>query len=129
MNTIILSNSLTVLADQVRAALEESDAAEKTVIEKALEAGHMLNNAKADCRHGEWLSFLDRSGVPERKAQRFMKLARSGLKSDGVSDLGGITATLSWLERLRLPEEVGDLLIITNGDGRSDGRRAAPRME
>jgi hypothetical protein len=54
MTGIMLSNSLTVLADQMRTALEESDAAEKTAIDKALEAGHMLNSAKADCRHGEW---------------------------------------------------------------------------
>jgi hypothetical protein len=124
-STILLSNSLTVLADQVRTALEESGAAEKTAIEKALEAGYLLNGAKADCRHGNWLLFLQRAEVPERKAQRYMKLAKSGLKSDTVSDLGGIKATLRWLERLRLPEEDGDLLIVTNGDNPSDDARKA----
>ena len=41
-----------------------------------------------------------------------MKLAASGLKSDTVSDLGGIKATLRWLEGLRLPD-VGECLIVS----------------
>jgi hypothetical protein len=78
--------------------VDESDAAEKSAIDKAIEAGRLLCEAKATCCHGKWLPFLERSGVPERKAQRYMKLARSGLKSDTVSDLGGIKAALAWLE-------------------------------
>jgi hypothetical protein len=115
MNAIILSNSLTVLADQVRATLEESDAAEKTAIEKALDAGHLLVEAKAACRHGEWLPLLERSGVQERKAQRLMRLAQSGLKSDTVSDLGGIKGALRWAEGLRLPGHNELLLESLNG--------------
>jgi hypothetical protein len=112
---ILLSNSLTVLADQVRTVLGESDAAEKTAIEKALEAGHLLHEAKASCHHGEWLPFLERSAVPERKAQRYMKLAKSGLKSDTVSDLGGIKAALKWAEGLCLPRPNELLLVSLNG--------------
>jgi hypothetical protein len=82
------SNSLTVLADRIRDAIGASFAAEKTAIEKAIEAGHLLHEAKDVCQHGEWLPFLHRAGMPERKAQRYMKLARSGLKPDTVSDLG-----------------------------------------
>ena len=110
-----LTNSLTVLADRVRSTLDESDAAEKTAIDKVLQAGGLLCEAKEACAHGEWLPFLERGGVPERKAQRYMKLARSGLKSDTVSDLGGIKAALRWAEGLKLPEK-GECLAVSLDD-------------
>src|SRR5690606_12499757 len=84
-------------AETIRALVAESDAAHLTSIEKALEAGRELVAAKAECRHGEWLAVLERAGVPERKAQRLMTLARSGLKSAAVSDLGGIRGALEFL--------------------------------
>jgi hypothetical protein len=99
-----LTNSLTVLAENVRTAMNASASAEKTAIMAALEVGRLLSQAKAECPHGTWLPFLARAGVPERKAQRYMKLASSGLKSDTVSDLGGIKATLRWCDQLRLPD-------------------------
>jgi hypothetical protein len=107
-----LSNSLTVLAHGVRTAMNVSVSAEKTAIQAALEAGRLLSQAKAECPHGEWLNFLAGAGVPERKAQRYMKLAWSGLKSDTVSDLGGIKATLRWMDGLRLPDP-GECLIVS----------------
>jgi hypothetical protein len=106
-----LTNSLTVLAENVRTAMNASASAEKTAIMAALEAGRLLSQAKAECPHGTWLPFLARAGVPERKAQRYMKLASSGLKSDTVSDLGGIKATLRWCDQLRLPDADEYLLI------------------
>jgi hypothetical protein len=124
-NTILLSNSLTALADQVKEAIGVSVAAEKTAIEKALDAGHLLDEAKTACRHGEWLPFLQRSGVPERKAQRLMRLAKSGLKSDTVSDLGGIKAALRWAEGLWLPGANELLLVSLNGFTSGSERWAA----
>src|SRR5258708_1862419 len=114
-NATLLSNSLTVLADQIKDAITASATAEKTAIEKALEAGHLLHEAKCACHYGEWLPFLQRAGMPERKAQRYMKLAKSGLKSDTVSDLGGIKASLKWVEGLRLPGPNELLLVSLNG--------------
>jgi DUF3102 family protein len=105
------SNSLTVLAEQVRATLAESAAAETVAIDKAIHAGNYLVEAKAACRHGEWLSFLTKAEIQERTAQRYMKLARSGLKSDTVSELGGIKATLRWLRHMELPA-IGDALAV-----------------
>jgi hypothetical protein len=115
MNNTLLSNSLTVMADQIKDAIIASATAEKTAIEKALEAGHLLCEAKAVCQHGNWLPFLHRAGMPERKAQRYMKLAKSGLKSDTVSDLGGIKASMRWLEGFRLPGPNEFLLMSMNG--------------
>lgn len=107
-----LSNSLTALAIDVRTAMTVSASAEKTAIQAAIEAGRLLAEAKSSCRHGEWLPFLKRAAVPERKAQRYMKLAWSCLKSDTVSDLGGINATLRWMDGLRAPE-AGECLVVS----------------
>lgn len=94
------SNALSDKAETIRGLMAASQAAHLDSIEKALAAGHELVAAKVECRHGEWLPFLERAGVHERKAQRLMTLARSGLKADTVSDLGGIKATLDFLAQL-----------------------------
>lgn len=94
-----LSNRLTALAEDVKTEAEALAAAEH-----ALNAGRMLCEAKDACRHGEWLPFLTRAGVHERSAQRWMKLHRSGLKNDMVSDLGGVVSALQFL---KLRDHVG----------------------
>lgn len=95
-----LTNTQAVAAEEIKSLIVASDAAALASVESALEAGRLLVAAKAECKHGSWLPFLERAGVHERKAQRLMKLARSGLKSDAVSDLGGIKGALEFLAQL-----------------------------
>ena len=95
-----MSNRLPILAATIKQAHSESLAAATTAVAKALEAGHALAEAKELVPHGGWLSFLDDAGIHERTAQRYMTLAQSDMKSDTVSDLGGITPALRFL-RLR----------------------------
>lgn len=95
-----LSNSQADAAEAIKSIVAASDAAATQSIEKAIEAGHALIAAKDTAPHGTWLPFLARAGVPERKAQRLMKLAASGLKSDTVSDLGGIIAATSFADKV-----------------------------
>jgi hypothetical protein len=45
-------------------------------------------------------------------AQRYMTLARSGLKSDTVTDLGGIKAALEYLSARRLPAADEQLVAV-----------------
>ncbi|WP_332716680.1 hypothetical protein [Pelagibacterium mangrovi] len=99
-----LTNAQADAAESVRALVAASDPAAVQSIEKAIEAGHALIVAKESAPHGTWLPFLERAEVQERKAQRLMKLAASGLKSDTVTDLGGITGALRFLSERRLPE-------------------------
>lgn len=113
-----LTNSQAAAAETVRALVAESDAAAIASIEKALEAGRLLVDAKEAAPHGTWLPFLQRAGVPERKAQRLMTLARSGLKSDTVSEMGGITAALKFLSRRKLPKAGASLEIVAKHGGR-----------
>jgi hypothetical protein len=83
-----LSNSMADLAERVRQATTRGKAASVEAAEAYLEAGRLLIEAKGACGHGHWLPFLARAGVHERQARRMMQLARSGLKSDTVSDIG-----------------------------------------
>jgi len=106
-----LSNNLADLAERIREAQADIRNAEEAAASRALEAGRLLCQAKAECRHGDWLPFLGRAGMAERQAQRFMQLARSGLKSDTVSDLGGIKAALSYLAQAELPT-AGEVLLV-----------------
>ncbi|MFJ1308575.1 hypothetical protein [Agrobacterium sp. P15N1-A] len=99
-----LSNNLADLAERVKEADEASISAEKTFIEKSIDAGTLLLQAKEECPHGDWAPFLVRTGVHERKARRLMQLARSGLKPDTVSDLGGIKAALEFIADNDLPK-------------------------
>jgi hypothetical protein len=82
------SNHLADLAERIREAEQAMQDAALEAAKRALEAGHLLIEAKEACRHGQWLPFLAKAGMGERKAQRLMQLARSGLKPDTVSDLG-----------------------------------------
>lgn len=109
------SNDLSVKAEQVRQLVALSETLERESIDASIEAGKVLAVAKTECRHGEWLPFLGRAGVPERKAQRLMQIARSGLKSDTVSDLGGVKATLEFLSRRKLPKRGEALLVNIHG--------------
>jgi hypothetical protein len=91
------ANRLPILAADIRKAHSDSIAASKLSAESALAAGEALNEAKSLAKHGDWLPFLAEAGVPERTAQRYMTLAKSGLKSDTVSLLGGVTPALRFL--------------------------------
>lgn len=109
-----LSNSLADLAERIKETHGEFTAAQRMTVEKAFEIGWLLCQAKEQCQHGDWLPLLARSGVGDRWARRLMQLARSGLKSDMVADLG-VKGALDYLGNLALPPK-GDILHIGRKD-------------
>src|SRR5215207_6415924 len=117
--TDLTGNHLSDLAERVRAAEAAMNAASQEMADRALEVGPLLIEAKDECRHGEWLPFLEGAGIHERQARRLMQLSRSGLKSDTVSDLG-IKRTLALVARWRLPID-GDVLVVSTKHPKSDG--------
>ena len=110
-----MSNRLPTLAAEIQTAHAAAQAAEITAAERALEAGRALIEAKSLVQHGEWLSFLKDAGIPERTAQRYLALASSGLKSDTVSDLGGIKSALAFLSKWQMPK-AGEALHVETGE-------------
>lgn len=111
-------NRLPTLAD--KASQEHSDSlkhAEKAV-GHAIAAGEALIEAKELCKHGQWGKWLADTGIPERTAQRYMRLHHSGLKSATMADLGGIAEAdrfIGWYRAEKLgaydPQDVAECII------------------
>ena len=62
----------------------------QNAIQRALSCGEKLAMAKAQCKHGEWIPWLEANTiVNERTARRYMKIynGRSQLENGQVSDL------------------------------------------
>jgi hypothetical protein len=84
MSATMLSNSLTDLAARIKAEHAAYVAAIKQSLSRAMAAGDLLLEAKAQLGHGEWLPWLaERCGIPERTASRYMKLARNRAAAQG----------------------------------------------
>jgi hypothetical protein len=84
-----LSNRLPTLAAEIRRAHADVYEAATVAAQRAIDAGHALIEAKGLVQHGEWLPWLrEHCALAERSAQLYMKIARSGLESATVADLG-----------------------------------------
>lgn len=117
MSRRIESNILGDLAGKIREVNDAARRANLYAIDKTIESGRLLLRAKDACKHGEWLPFLGQAGIEERTAQRHMKLAKSDLKSDMVSDLGGVIPALEFLTEPALPP-VGQTLFLQHKQGK-----------
>ena len=84
----LLSNRLVELADRAGASWRRS-------VEEWHSAAVLLAEARELAAHGEWGRFLETAGIPERTARNMLRLAP--FKSETVSDLGGVRATLDVL--------------------------------
>lgn len=94
-------NRLTVLAADIRATHSAARAASETAAANAIDTGNSLIEAKGLVKHGQWRTWLQtHCELSERSAQRYMQLARSGLKSATVADLGIRGAAIS-VSRIR----------------------------
>lgn len=82
-------NYLSSLAADIQAAHIAVGHNAKAMAEHALTAGRLLNEAKDNLQHGEFGSWLRKHlSISERTARRYMTLAKSGVKTDTVADLG-----------------------------------------
>jgi hypothetical protein len=130
---LALSNSLTVLAARIRAEHEAVRGLLHAVVERAMAAGDLLIEAKAQVPHGQWLPWLqDHVQISERTAQLYMRLAKNRAEIEKaksamhVADLtlnqAAAVLTLSsnieklfdfikQLERLSDPEEIMQLCL------------------
>jgi hypothetical protein len=109
MGTDLVSTDLQGLADRINHAHEECASALRRGLRHALEAGRLLLEAKAALPHGAWLPWLRANcKVPERTAQRYMRLARdlpALLEAENSASLADLTMTeaLDVLDRYREP--------------------------
>lgn len=94
-----------------------------------LAVGRRLLAAKEKLSHGEWLPFLEGVNIPERLAQRYMKLAREWSSNPTIlSDLGMSKA----LALLALPAPQRDEFIaeghVVNGEEKSVTEMSAKEL-
>jgi hypothetical protein len=115
------SNRLPEIAALIKVADAEVRRSAEQMADCAIEAGKLLIEAKEHIGHGQWLSWLrDHAGVSERTAQRYMSLARAGIKSDTVADLG-ITGSLNLvadIAAIPVPDE-GEYVVGLQDDNNS----------
>ena len=64
-------------------------------------AAEFVLEARKIAGHGEWLPFLEAAGIGERTAQRMLLIAEAGLKSDIVTDLGGIAKACEFIAAVK----------------------------
>ena len=86
-------NSKTILAELAKRAATTY----AQHIEAWVTTAYLLAEAREVAEHGQWHGFLQTAGIPERTARRMLRVARAGLKSDSVTDIGGIRAALDFL--------------------------------
>ena len=67
---------------------------QRDAVAGALDAGHLLAQAKEIIPHGGWAEWLERVGVKPRTASAWMKLAAMDVTVEEVIENGGINATL-----------------------------------
>jgi len=76
MTTETFDPVLAALAQRIKAAVKAYTEAGQNAVQRAIEAGKVLNEAKAKFKHGEWGKWLkEQCDTPERTARRCMRLA------------------------------------------------------
>lgn len=113
-------NALATWASDIAALHAEIEDHNREAADKAIKAGKLLAEAKKIAGHGNWADWLASIDIGERTAQRYMQLHRYGLKSDTVTDLGGIGAALQWLQPVKLPKK-GQVLLAFADEFAPDG--------
>ena len=92
---------LDLLASRIKAAHKSITEHTRNIIDRAIEAGDALNQAKAKLDHGQWLAWLKNNcDLPERNAQIYMQLAnnKSKLKSAEAADLSTLANALRFIQ-------------------------------
>jgi hypothetical protein len=96
------------LADRINAAHRLAAAAASAAIEHAREAGRLLIEAKAQCDHGNWLTWLkDHFEGSARTAQAYMRVAERWPAIESTENAQRV-AHLSFREAVRLTAEPRD---------------------
>ena len=126
------SNAGAVLAELAERARQSYSDSVKAWVATA----YVLAEAREIATHGQWTPFLAEAGIPPRTARRMLQLARAGIKTVTVTDLGGIKSTLGLLssdpaivrEAETIRAEIADLRGETGaGDGRPESGRGRAR--
>ena len=115
--------SLDDLAQRIKTEHQEIIGAKRNIVERAMKAGDLLIQAKANAGHGNWLNWLKANcvGISERTANVYMKLA-DGRATIEEKLKSAATADLTINEALRsLVEEAPEAKTNSTGDAGASG--------
>lgn len=84
----VLAGQVADLHQQVTTHIDAAATHKQAAAMKALEAGAALIEAKKLLPHGGWGPWLASAGIPERSAQRYMRLSRADMETATVADFG-----------------------------------------
>jgi hypothetical protein len=81
MATTLTKHSLDALSKKINAAHSNSISAFRTTIDRAIECGHLLNEAKSQVKHGDWLAWLEKNcpSIHRKTASGWMRIAASNV--------------------------------------------------
>ena len=98
----LIEPTLDALAAEINAAHTAAQAFSSQAVERAHDAGIRLNQAKAQCQHGDWLPWLAEHcpTISERTARAYMQLARDWKALE--SQNGSAVADLSFRQAIKL---------------------------
>lgn len=82
----------------------------RSAIDSWIAAAEVLAEARDTLGHGQWGPFLKACGISPRSASRMVRVARTGIKSATMADLGGVVATVEALPDLETLAELEDKL-------------------
>jgi hypothetical protein len=100
------ADALAELAGQINAEHQQAESALRTGLEHARRAGELLLQAKQQCRHGEWLPWLEANAhFTVRTAQGYMRVARRWLEIEAKAKH---VSHLSYRDGLNLLVETGE---------------------
>jgi len=92
---------LDLLASRIKTAHKSITEHTRNIVDRAIEAGEALNQAKTKLDHGQWLPWLrNNCDLSERNAQIYMQLAnnKSKLKSAEAADLSTLADVLRFIQ-------------------------------
>ena len=123
-----LSNRLSVLAAQARAANGDYLQSRRNARRAFLVAGAVLAEARLSAKRGEWGPFLVEAGIEERSATNMIRLHRGGWTGESLDAAGGVRAALdvqAARDRLAVEEAAGAATAEGPGDA-GDALRDGP---
>ncbi len=79
---VLIKRNLDVLSEKINKSYASSISALRTTLERAIECGGLLNEAKSQLKHGEWLPWLEENcpAISKSTAAGWMRLAKSNVQ-------------------------------------------------
>ena len=102
----LATEDLEVLIERCEHAVLRYKAGRRASFEAAIQAGQLLVQIKDRIERGDWLTHLEKLQIPERTAQRWMRIGQWSINVSTAIELGGIRARC---RRLRCSYNAGSV--------------------